>query len=111
MARSIAACLTAGACWLIPFLSAQIPARVDFRRDIQPLFQQNCIECHGPSQQMAGIRLDRRSSAMAIHGGTIIGPGNSDGSLLYLRVSGTKVGQRMPPTGPLAAEQVARIKT
>ena len=84
--------------------------KVDFKRDIRPIFQQNCIGCHGPSQQMGGMRLDRRSSAMAIRGGTTIGPGNAEGSRLYLRLAGTKVGQRMPPTGPLSTEQINLIK-
>ena len=110
MTRSIRTCVLA-ACSLVPLLSAQTRARVDFRSDIQPLFQQYCIGCHGPSQQMAGMRLDRRSSAMAIRGGTIIGPGNAEGSRLFLRVAGTKYGQRMPPTGPLTAEQVNLIQT
>jgi ankyrin repeat protein len=91
-------------------LSAQTDTKVDFKRDIQPIFQQNCIGCHGPSQQMGGMRLDRRSSAMEIRGGTTIGPGNAEGSRLYLRLSGTKMGQRMPPSGPLSAEQIDLIK-
>ena len=64
----------------VGLLAAQPPGKVDFRRDIQPLFQEQCIGCHGPSQQMGGMRLDRRSSAMAIRGGTTIGPGNAAGS-------------------------------
>ena len=43
-------------------LSAQTPGKIDFQRDIQPIFQAHCIGCHGPSQQMDGLRLDRRSS-------------------------------------------------
>jgi mono/diheme cytochrome c family protein len=48
--------------------ATQTPGKVDFRRDIRPLFQEKCIGCHGPSQQSAGMRLDQRSSAMAIRG-------------------------------------------
>src|SRR6266446_1316438 len=67
-------------------LSQHTPAKVDFRRDVQPIFKQFCIECHGPSQQMHGFRLDRRRDAM--RGGTIavIAPGNSAGSRLYLKL-------------------------
>ena len=36
---------------------------VEFARDIQPLLQEHCIECHGPEQQN-GYRLDRRSGAL-----------------------------------------------
>ncbi|HLW79234.1 MAG TPA: c-type cytochrome domain-containing protein, partial [Terriglobia bacterium] len=49
-------------------LDAQAPAKVDFRRDVQPIFKTYCVGCHGPTQQMNGFRLDRRSDAM--RGGT-----------------------------------------
>ena len=88
----------------------QTPARVDFAKDVQPIFRQSCIGCHGPSQQMAGFRLDRRRDAM--RGGTIavIGPGNSDGSRLYRRLIGSEFGAQMPPTGALTPDRVAIIK-
>ena len=89
---------------------AHSPATVDFQRDVQPILRQNCYGCHGPTQQMNGFRLDRRRDAM--RGGTIavIGPGNSDGSRLYLRLIGNQYGVQMPPTGALKPEQVAIIK-
>lgn len=92
-------------------ISAQTLAKVDFRRDVQPIFKANCIACHGPSQQMNGFRLDRRRDAM--RGGTIavIGPGNSAGSRLYMRLIGSDYGIQMPPTGPLSAEKINTIKT
>ena len=31
---------------------------VDFERDIQPLFADRCIKCHGPEKQKGGLRLD-----------------------------------------------------
>lgn len=60
---------------------------------------------------MGGMRMDRRSSAMGIRGGTTIGPGNADGSRLYLKLISAKYGGRMPPTGPLSPEQISLIKT
>jgi ankyrin repeat protein len=108
--RSFASCVLGTGFLFTGLLGAQTPSKVDFRRDIQPLFQEQCIGCHGPSQQMGGMRLDRRSSAMAIRGGTTIGPGNADGSRLYLKLIGTKYGTRMPPTGPLSAEQISLIQ-
>lgn len=89
---------------------AQAPAKVDFRRDVQPIFKANCIGCHGPTQQMNGFRLDRRSAAMK--GGTLamIGPGNSSGSRLYLRLVGNQYGMQMPPTGPLSQDQINIVK-
>jgi ankyrin repeat protein len=108
--RSVANFVLSAGFLFTGLLGAQSPSKIDFRRDIQPLFQERCIGCHGPSQQMGGMRLDRRSSAMAIRGGTTIGPGNAGGSRLYLKLIGTKYGTRMPPTGPLSAEQINLIK-
>ena len=44
---------------------AQDPARVDFIQDVKPILQEHCVECHGPSQQMNGLRLDRRRDVIA----------------------------------------------
>ena len=42
---ALAACATDGT------FSAQAPDKVDFARDVQPIFRQNCYGCHGPRQQ------------------------------------------------------------
>jgi ankyrin repeat protein len=91
-------------------LWAQAPGKVDFQRDVQPIFKSQCISCHGPSQQKNGFRLDRRRDAM--RGGTIpvIGPGNSAGSRLYMRLIGTDFGLQMPLTGSLDSKQIEIIK-
>ena len=83
---------------------------IDFGRDVQPLFKAHCYECHGPKQQKNGFRLDRRRDAL--RGGTItvIGPGNSAASRLYLKLVTDQYGPQMPPTGPLEPEQLNIIK-
>ena len=103
-AALVGACMCGGA-------SAQEPAKIDFARDVQPLFKAHCTGCHGPKKQNNGFRLDRRRDAM--RGGTMnmIGPGNGDGSRLYLRLIGDTVGLQMPPEGPLGPEQITVIKT
>ena len=111
MSRSIRSSLLSAAVLLAGILPAQTPSRVDFRNDIRPLFQENCIGCHGPVQQKGGMRLDQRSSAMAIRGGTIIGPGNAAGSMLYQKLIGNRYGDRMPPTGALSQEQISLVKS
>src|SRR6266700_3954173 len=96
--------LAGAASSLLPFagvLSAQNAAKVDFGRDVQPIFKQYCVDCHGPSQQMGGFRLDRRRDALRGGSVAMIGPGNSAGSKLYLRLIGNNFGMQMPPTGPL----------
>jgi ankyrin repeat protein len=89
---------------------AQEPHKIEFGRDVQPIFKSKCYGCHGPAQQKNGFRLDRRSNAM--RGGTIavIGPGNSVGSRLYNRLKGAEFGIQMPPTGPLSSAEINIIK-
>src|ERR1700722_15759479 len=89
-------------------LSAQAPVKVDFANDVLPILRQNCVPCHGPTQQNSGLRLDRKSAVIGRRG---VVPGNSDNSLLFHRISGTAYGLQMPPTGPLRPEQINTIKT
>lgn len=88
-------------------------AAVDFAKDIQPILRERCVECHGPAQQMNGLRLDRRRDVLpnrvGANGAPVV-PGNSAASRVYRRISGTRAGQQMPPTGPLSAEQINTIK-
>lgn len=91
----------------------QFPAKVDFVRDVQPILREHCVECHGPAQQMRGLRLDRRRDAIPNRVGANrarIIPGSSDRSLLYSRVSGSGSGVQMPPAGPLRADQIRILK-
>ncbi|HEV2495655.1 MAG TPA: ankyrin repeat domain-containing protein [Terriglobia bacterium] len=111
MWRRLVAGAILGFCVFAEPLSAQVTGKVDFGRDVQPLFKTYCIGCHGPTQQMNGFRLDRRRDAMK--GGTIavIGPGNSAGSRLYQRLIGNQYGLQMPLTGALKPEQIAVIRS
>ena len=88
-------------------LSAQT-AKVDFAKDVMPIFQQNCAGCHGPTQQISGFRVDRRSVMLDRRG---VVPGSSVNSFLFHRISGTDYGMQMPPTGALKPEQIQTIKT
>jgi len=108
MFRPFAACFVAGLC-LVPPVFSQAPAKVDFARDVQPIFRQNCIGCHGPMKQNNGLRVDRRSSVMK-PGSRRVMPGNLENSFLYHRLTGTDFGMQMPPTGALKPEQVQIVK-
>ena len=91
-------------------LSAAAPGKVDFRRDVQPLIQEHCIACHGPEQQMNSFRLDQRSAALRGGTRTVIVPGNSAASRLYLRLIGNEFGRKMPAAGSLKPEEIAIFK-
>jgi mono/diheme cytochrome c family protein len=101
---------------LSPFPTASLPApatgRIDFVRDIQPIFSEHCYECHGLSKQEAQFRLD--SKDIALSGGELglaILPGNGAGSLLVQAVSGLKPDLVMPKKGEhLTSAQVATLR-
>ena len=86
--------------------------KVDFERDIHPIFERACVSCHGPAMQMSAYRLDTKQPALA--GGTVgkaIVPGNAASSPLYMRVAGIGELARMPFGGkPLDAPEIALIK-
>jgi ankyrin repeat protein/ABC-type molybdate transport system substrate-binding protein len=94
---------------LEPVAAAQ-PRSPDFAAEIQPLLREKCVGCHGPTQQMSGYRLDRRSAAFRGLLRPNIIPGSSASSRLYHRISGIQFGPQMPPTGALAPEQIERIR-
>ena len=88
--------------------SSQVPAKVDFATDIQPILHAHCIECHGPDKQRAGMRLDRKSSAMKAFSRRVV-PGSSENSMMYHRLIG-EYGQAMPPDGGVKPAEIALIK-
>ena len=85
-------------------------ANVDFARDIQPLFEKHCYECHGPKQQKNGFRLDRRSRAMAGVVRANIIPGMSASSRVYRRVLDSESGPQMPLEDTLTDQEIETIR-
>lgn len=94
-----------------PASHAGAPA-IDFVRDIQPILQSNCYECHGPKKRKNGLRLDLR--AAAIEGGDSgppIVPGDSEHSLLVRRLLGLDGDDQMPKDkDPLERAQIEAIR-
>ena len=94
---------------MVLFLAgAGAPAsRIDFATQVQPIFEKSCYTCHGPKQQMAGLRLDSRASAFA----AAIVAGNAASSPLYQRIAGLGGKPQMPMGGKLEPAQVALLRT
>ncbi|MDP1592380.1 MAG: c-type cytochrome domain-containing protein, partial [Prosthecobacter sp.] len=86
---------------------------VDFDREIRPLLQERCIECHGEKKQKGELRLDAKAFAFkGGHDGPAIVAGKIDKSPLYQRITHTDDKERMPPKGaPLTSAQVSAIKS
>ena len=85
---------------------------VDFARDIQPIFETQCYECHGPEKARGRLRLDVGAAAMkGGETGPAIVPGNSEQSLMVRRILGLDDEERMPKDGDaLPDAQVALIR-
>jgi hypothetical protein len=84
----------------------------DFDRDIRPLLEKRCLMCHGAQQQMSGLRLDGRDSALkGGYSGPAIVPGNASASLIVTMVTTGREGRVMPPVPPrLTPEEISRIR-
>ena len=78
---------TAALVWLGQELTCAAD-KVDFAKDIQPIFQQNCIKCHGPEKQKGKYRLDSKAAAFKeTDTGPTLAAGAADKSDLYRRIT------------------------
>jgi hypothetical protein len=117
VARALLAILTAGLALTCaadepPILPPAAERKVDFLRDIQPIFADRCNHCHGPDEQQGYLRLDAK--AIVLRGGQsgeLFVVGKSADSLLVHRLAGLGTEKRMPlEDDPLTAEQIGLIR-
>jgi hypothetical protein len=96
----LCAALACGREWT-PVYAAN-PAAADFPRDVRPILERRCFECHGPDTQESGLRLDVRESLLkgGKSGRPAVLPGQSGKSRLIDVVSGRDKKVSMPPDGP-----------
>ena len=84
-------------------------SKVDFVREIQPIFTAHCAGCHGESKQLSQLRFDSQPSAARV-----IKAGDAKTSRLFQRVSqdNSAHGEPQMPKGaaPLKAEQLALLE-
>jgi len=106
---------------VVALLSAQAPTpapaaapaqgTVTFAKDIQPIFEKTCWNCHGAGLQLADLDLSTREGALkgGEHGASIV-PGNAQQSKLYRAVAGLD-DIVMPMEGPkLTPSEIASVK-
>jgi len=101
--------------------AADLPATVDFGRDIKPILSNTCFKCHGPdaAQRKGGtkdhrLRLDTEEGAYANYDGVVpIVPGKTDQGELLARITSKDPDDLMPPAKSgktLTEAQIALIK-
>ena len=90
---------------------------VSYTKDIKPLLEKSCLNCHGPKKRPKGkFRIDTRE--LALKGGSegvAIIPGKSDKSPLTYYISYQVVDYEMPPEGKkdypkLNKEQIGLVR-
>ena len=99
--------------WIAPGASTLSPDSF-YAKQIDPIFDANCVSCHGESKTKGGLRLDSYERLMrGGKDGAVIAAGRPDKSLLLQRITlphGDK--HFMPAEGrpPLKPEEVAWIR-
>jgi hypothetical protein len=94
-------------------LCGRAAAKVDFMRDVQPILERRCYECHAEKKQKSGIRLDRKTSVFkgGDSGKPAVVAGKSGESPLIQRVVSTDPDELMPPKGEKLSEaQIAVLR-
>ena len=84
------------------FQFSQGTEHVDFTKEILPVLQRHCFECHGPGVQEGGLRFDDQNEFLAGgYSGPAIISGKPSESELLRRVSLDRLhDDAMPPVGP-----------
>lgn len=87
---------------------------VTFAKDIKPIFEKACFNCHGEEKQKAKLRVDSvEAIKKGSENGEILVVGNSAKSSLVHSVAGLIEDMMMPPEGkadPLTKEQIGLLR-
>ncbi len=105
-------CLTAFVCGVAMAHAAEDPV-VQFEKEVRPVLEKRCWQCHGPDKQENGLRLDLRDAVLA--GGDSEKPavilGKSGESEIIKRVTTSDPHDVMPAKGErLTEEQITAMK-
>ena len=92
--------------------AATQPADVDFARDVKPIFEQTCVECHGPDKVKGRLRMDTVAGLQkGGKNGALVKAGDPENSLLLRRVLGLDGEDQMPlDKDPLTDAQVETLR-
>ncbi len=101
---------------LTPEQAAQLPPpaghSIDFAKEIKPIIEKSCINCHGHGRDKGGFRFDTRETALkGGDDGVVIVPGKSADSSLIALVAAVDPDSVMPQKGTrLTPEQVGLLR-
>lgn len=95
------------------FARTRIREPISFSNDIQPILNQNCVQCHGGVRQKNGVSFVFQEDALGKgkSGRRTIVPGHPDESELIARVSSSDPETRMPyHAPPLSPQQIKLLR-
>ncbi len=94
---------------LATVIEVQTTAEVSFSEQIAPIFEARCTECHNADNPELGLNLATYEGAMVGSDyGTVIEPGNPDGSLILDMIASGD----MPEEGdPVPPEELELLRT
>jgi cytochrome c553 len=86
---------------------------IDYEKQIRPILEANCIDCHGPDKPKARLRVDQRP--LLLRGGDsglpAIAPGSPAKSHLIELIKSKDPDERMPRKGdPLSAAEISLLE-
>lgn len=93
-------------------VAAHQAASVDFARDVKPIFEATCIECHGPDKVKARLRMDSIEALQkGGKSGALLKAGDPENSLIMRRVLGLDGEDQMPlDKDPLSEAQLDTLR-
>jgi hypothetical protein len=86
-------------------MAAEADAKVSYAKDIQPLLQAKCYECHNARRRKAGVDLQSGYAGVL----RIVKPEKPEDSRLFKCLIG-KGAKPMPPKNPLPEDKVNMVK-
>lgn len=79
-----------------------------FAKEVLPIFQQNCVQCHGGQSTKAGLVLKTYADVMkGSQNGAVIKPGDSKNSFLVQQIVNGKMPQRAPKLSQALIDTIA----
>ena len=89
---------------------ASSAAEISFSKDVRPILEQKCLQCHGSDTPMSNLDLRTREGMLkgGVRGAAVI-PGDASESRVYLQISGRE-GPVMPMGGALSDDEILTLK-
>lgn len=91
-----------------------LAASIDYKRDIQPIFEKRCVMCHSENATMGSLNLESYAGLKkGGNNGPVVSAGSLQDSLLYRSVVGQapEIGRMPIGLEPVPQVEVAMLKT